>query len=94
MIQEKILTIKEDGLCILIGDRAINLEIEFKTTMTDGKILKLLTGRGGAYCIASDFYKEDGNIAQHYIDGFPMQGVSIPELWNMFSLIEKKVVNH
>ena len=38
MIQEEILTIKEDGLCILIGDRAINLEIEFKTTMTDGKI--------------------------------------------------------
>ena len=89
MIQEEILTIKEDGLCILIGDRAINLEIEFKTTMTDGKIKKLLTGRGGAYCIVSDCSKEDGNIAQRYIDGFPMQGVSIPELWNMFSLIEK-----
>ena len=89
VIQEEISNIQEDGLCIVIGDRVMNLQIEIKTTMTDGKTKTLMTGRGGAYCIVSDCSREDGNNAQHYSDGFPMQGVSIPELWNMFSSIEK-----
>ena len=89
MIQEEIKAIKKDGLCIKIGDRVINLEIEINTTMTDGSTKKLLTGRGGAYCIVSDCNKEDGNNAQQYINGFPMQGVSLPDLWNMFSAVEK-----
>ena len=89
IIQEELSNIQEDGLCIVISDRVMNLQIEMKTSMTDGKSKTLMTGRGGAYCIVSDCSKDDGNDAQHYSDGFPMQSVSIPELWNMFSSVEK-----
>ena len=36
LIQEEILKIQEDGLCVVISDRAINIQIEIKTTMADG----------------------------------------------------------
>ena len=37
----------------------------------------------------SNCTRENGNIAQRYIDGFPMEGVSLQELWEMFFSIEK-----
>ena len=89
IIQNEIAEIQEDGLCIFNNDRAINVTIEIKSTMTDGKIKKLLTGRGGAYCIVSNCTRENGNIAQKYLDGFPLEGVSLKELWDMFFSIEK-----
>ena len=89
LIQSEISDIQEDGLCINIDTRVMNIEININSTMTDGKMKTLLTGRGGAYCIVSDCSKDDGNICQRYIDGFPIKGVSIPELWSMFSSIEK-----
>ena len=89
LIQSEISDIQEDGLCINIDSRVMNIEIEINSTMTDGKMKTLLTGRGGAYCIVSDCSRDDGNITQRYIDGFPIKGVSIPELWNIFSSIEK-----
>ena len=67
----------------------MNIEVEVKSSMTDGKMKNLLSGRGGAFCIASDCSREDANISQKYVDGFPMKGVSISELWSMFSSIEK-----
>ena len=88
IIQNEISDIQEDGLCIF-NDRAVNLDIEIKSTMTDGKIKKLLTGRGGAYCIVSNCTRENGNIAQRYIDGFPLEGVSLQELWDMFFAVEE-----
>ena len=39
-IQEEIAEIQDDGLCIKIGERYINLEIEIKSTMTDGATKK------------------------------------------------------
>ena len=89
IIQNEISDIQEDGLCIIVNDRAVNLDIEIKSTMTDGKIKKLLTGRGGAYCIVSNCTRENGNIAQRYIDGFPLEGVSLQELWDMFFAVEE-----
>ena len=38
IIQKEISEIQEDGLCIIVNDRAMNLDIEIKSTMTDGKI--------------------------------------------------------
>ena len=67
----------------------MNIEVEVKSSMTDAKMKNLLSGRGGAYCFVSDCSQEDGNITQKYVDGFPMKGVSVSELWNMFSSIEK-----
>ncbi|CAL4090779.1 unnamed protein product, partial [Meganyctiphanes norvegica] len=93
VIQEEISNIQEDGLCIVIGDRVINLQIEIKITMTDGKTKTLMIGRGGAYCIVRDSSREDGNNAQDYSDGFPMQGIFIPELWNMFMFSRRKWEN-
>ena len=89
LIQSEIADIQEDGLCINIDSRVMNIEIQINSTMTDGKIKTLLTGRGGAYCIVSDCSRDDGNISQRYIDGFSLKGVSIPELWSMFTSIEK-----
>ena len=88
-VQKEIAEIQNDGLCIKIGERCINLEIEIKSTMTDGASKKLLTGRGGAYCIVSKCSREDGNNYQKYIDGLPMKGVTVDELWEMFRAVEK-----
>ena len=38
IIQNEIAEIQEDGLCIFNNDRSINVTIEIKSTMTDGKI--------------------------------------------------------
>ena len=89
VIQSEISEILEDGLCLSIDIRVMNIEVEMKSSMTDGRVKILLTGRGGAYCIVSDCTRENGNISQKYCDGFPMKGVSLPELWSMFSSIEK-----
>ena len=89
VVQAEILDILEDGLCIKLDSRAINLLIEIVTSMSDGKIKTLMTGRGGAYCYVSDCTKDEGNCAQRYMDGFSMKGVSIPELWSMFLSVEK-----
>ena len=96
LMQREIKEIQEDGLCVNIDSRVINIEVEFKSSMNDGKMKNLLTGRGGAYCIVSNCSREDGNISQKYVDGFPMKGVSIPELWSMFFSIEThgKVPKH
>ena len=67
----------------------MDIEVELKSSMTDGRVKMLLTGRGGAYCIVSDCTRENGNISQNYSDGFPMKGVSLAGLWSMFSSIEK-----
>ena len=96
VIQREMSNIEEDGLCVKIGSRAINIKVKFKSCMNDGKMKNLLTGRGGAYCVVSSCSREDGNISQKYVDGFPMKGVSIPELWDMFYSVEKhgKVPKH
>ncbi|CAL4064161.1 unnamed protein product [Meganyctiphanes norvegica] len=89
IIQSEISDIQEDGLCIKIDSRVVNLEIEIKSSMTDGKIKTIETGRDGAYCIVSNCSRDDGNTSKCYTDEFSLKCVSLPELWNMFFSIEK-----
>ena len=37
----------------------------------------------------SNCTRKNGNIAQRYIDGFPLEGVSLKELWDMFFVVEE-----
>ena len=43
LIQSEISDIQEDGLCINIDSRVMNMEIEINSTMTDGKMKTLLS---------------------------------------------------
>ena len=70
----------KSGVTIEDNGRVYKLKIQFLCSMNDGKMQKLLVGRGGAFCILCSFTKEDAVSVDQIKDGFEMENVDIVTL--------------
>ena len=66
-------TVDENGM-------VYELKIQFLCSMNDGKMQKLLVGRGRAFCILCSFTKEDAVSVDQIQDGFELENVDIDTL--------------
>ena len=68
--------------------KVYELKIQFLRSMNDGKMQKLLVGRGGAFCILCSFTKEDAVSVDQIQDGFEMDNVDIDTLKALYESLE------
>ena len=68
--------------------KVYELKIQFLRSMNDGKMQKLLVGRGGAFCILCSFTKEDAVSVDQIQDGFEMDNVDIDTLKALYKSLE------
>ena len=72
------------GIKINIYGRTYHFLFEFSMTMIDGKIIKLLTGRGGAYCVLCPASREESHNLERIDKGFQIGEVSNEDMRNLF----------
>ena len=72
------------GLEIGVCGKTFHFLFEFNLTMVDGKMIKLLTGRGGAYCILCPASREESHNIEHIEEGFQVGEVNNEALRNLF----------
>ena len=51
MDEEEITRLHSSGVIVEVSGEVFNFEVEFICSMNDGKMQKLLLGRGGAFCL-------------------------------------------
>ena len=64
--------------------RQFYLMLEFHRTMNDGKIQKLLLGRGGAFCILCAYSDEEAVQEKNIKEGFEIGNVDIEALHALY----------
>ena len=79
-MDEEISKLHSSGLMVEVSGEVFIFEVEFIRSMNDGKMQKLLLGRGGAFCILCPHTQEEVISLQQIKDGFEMGEVEIDEL--------------
>ncbi|XP_038073986.1 uncharacterized protein LOC119742038 [Patiria miniata] len=72
------------GIEINISGASYHFRFEFNLTMVDGKMVKLLTGRGGAYCILCPASRDECHNLDRIDEGFPIGEVSNEDLRKLY----------
>ena len=74
---------------MVVSDQEYSLRVEFVRSMNDGKMQKLLLGRGGAFCVLYSC-SEDVNVclAKQIVEGFEIGEVDIGSLKALYEDLE------
>ena len=56
--------------------------------MNDGKLQKLLLGRGGAFCVLCPYSEDDAILAEQIVEGFEIGEVDIDSLKALYEDLE------
>ena len=79
-VDEEITKLHSSGVIVEVSGKVFNFEVEFIRSMNDGKMQKLLLGRGGAFCLLCPHTQEEAISLQQIKDGFEIREVEIDEL--------------
>ena len=92
LIEEEKTALSTSGIEVSISGRTYHFLFEFSLTMVDGKMIKLLTGRGGAYCILCPASREESHNLERIDEGFQIGEVSNEDLRNIFKDLEDIII--
>ena len=73
-----------NGVKLFDAEREFYLMLEFHRTMDDGKMQKLLLGRGGAFCILCVYSDEEAVQEDNITEGFEIGNVDIEALHALY----------
>eukprot|EP00731_Ephydatia_muelleri_P028943 Em0020g587a len=76
--------LQSSGVKLFDAEREFYLMLEFHRTMNDGKMQKLLLGRGGAFCILCAYSDEDAVQEDNIKEGFEIGNVDIEALHALY----------
>ena len=83
-VDEEISKLHSSGLMVEVSGEVFIFEVEFICSMNNGKMQKLLLGRGGAFCILCPHTQEEAISLQQIKDSFEMGEVEIDELYLLY----------
>ena len=76
-------SLQSNGVTIVIAG-----QLKFIRSMNDGKIQKLLLGRGGAFCVLCPYSDEDAILAEQIVEGFEIGEVDVESLKALYEDLE------
>ena len=83
-VEEEKAALSTTGIDFRISGRSYHFSFDFNLTMVDGKMMKLLTGRGGAFCILCPASREECHDLSRIEEGFSIGEVSNVDLRKLF----------
>ena len=84
-VDAEICSLQSKGVKVVVSDQEYSLGIEFFRSMNDGKMQKLLLGRGGAFCV---FCSYSACLAEQIVEGFEIGDVDINSLKALYEDLE------
>ena len=79
-----------NGIEVSVSGNTFHFLFEFNLTMVDGKMIKLLTGRGGAYCVLCPASREESHNLERIEEGFQIGEVNNEALRNLFQDLQEE----
>ena len=76
--------LQSSGVKLFDAEREFHLMLEFHRTMNDGKMQKLLLGRGGAFCVLCAYSDEEAVQEDNIKEGFEIGNVDIEALHALY----------
>ena len=73
-------SLQSNGVTIAIAGQEYSLKVKFIRSMNDGKMQKLLLGRGGAFCVLCPCSEVDAILAEQIVEGFEIGEVDVESL--------------
>ena len=89
-IEEEKAALSNDGIHVDVCEKRAHFKFDFNLTMVDGKMIKLLTGRGGAFCVLCPASREECHNLQKIHEGFPIGEVTNENLRNLFQDLQQE----
>ena len=90
-VDEEITKLHSSGVILEVSGEVFNFEVEFIRSMNNGKMQKLLLGRGGAFCLLCPLTQEEAISLQQIKDGFEIGEVEIDELYLLYEDLVMKM---
>ena len=84
-VDAEICSLQTKGVKVVISDQEYSLGIEF---LNDGKMQKLLLGRGGAFFVLCSYSENDACLAEQIVEGFEIGEVDIDSLKALYEDLE------
>ena len=72
--------LQQNGVTVEDNGKMYTLKVEFHCSMNDGKMQKLLLGRGGGFCVLCPFSADEAVSPDQIKDGFEIGNVDIATL--------------
>ena len=87
LVPPVISSLQSNGVTITIAGQEYSLKVKFiRSIQNDGKMQKLLLGRGGAFCVLCPYSEVDAILAEQIVEGFEIGEVDVKSLRALYEV--------